>query len=190
MSRRLFVAVEPSTACRALAARAASALQERFPELRARWQPTENLHLTLAFLGQVPEEDVVACADRLSELAAGARPFGLASYRLGAFPSARRPSVLWLGVRADPAAALGELQRDVATSYRQLHDDRKPFRPHLTLGRVKDLGATPRAELATTLTELPPDTVRWTVREVVLFESRLAPAGAVHTPIRTGTLGG
>lgn len=188
MSRRLFVAVEPSKDCRALLTATQTALAERFPSLRVRWQPAENLHLTLAFLGHVSDDDAEVCAQRVASLAPSHRRFALGTTRLGAFPSPLRPSVLWLGVRAEPPDALASLQRDVAGAFRHLHDDRKPFRPHLTLARVKSLGGTPRPELATALAELPEEQIRWTVEDVVLFESRLSSEGAVHTPVRTVTL--
>ena len=188
MSRRLFVAVEPSQACRALLARAQATIAERFPRLRVRWQPAANLHLTLAFLGHVDDARVDACAERVDRVAGAHRPFDLTTTRLGAFPSPLRPSVLWLGVRADPADALAHLQRDVAAAFRDVRSDPKPFRPHLTLARVKGLGGTPRPELAEGLAQLPADQVAWRVAEIVLFESRLAPEGAVHTPVRAGTL--
>ena len=188
MSRRLFVALEPSQACRSLLERTQTALAEEFPDLRVRWQPAGNLHLTLAFLGHVDEDRVDACAKLVEQVAADHRRFDLITTRLGAFPSPLRPSVLWLGVRAEPTDALVHLQRDVAAAFRHVRADPKPFRPHLTLARVKGLGGTPRPELAEGLARLPDDRATWSVAEIVLFESRLAPEGAVHTPVRAGTL--
>jgi 2'-5' RNA ligase len=188
MSTRLFVALEPPPEVRAAAAAAREALRERFPDLHVRWQPDENVHLTLAFLGYVPDPDVEACADRLEACAGRARRFRATTTRLGAFPSSLRPSVIWLGIDAEPAAALAALQRDVATAFRWLHDDRRPFRPHITLGRVKSLGGSDRAALAGSLAELPPTAAAWHVDRAVLFASRLRPEGAIHTPVRTGTI--
>lgn len=188
MSRRLFVAVEPSDACRELLTGTQATLADRFPSLRVRWQPTDNLHLTLAFLGNVADARVAETSEQVERMAAIHQRFSLTTTRLGAFPSPLRPSVLWLGAKAEPPDALAHLQRDVADAFRYLRDDRKPFRPHLTLGRVKGLGSTPRDEFAELLARLPTDRVSWTVHGLVLFESRLTPDGAVHTPVRVGTL--
>lgn len=188
MSTRLFVALEPPPEVRAVAADARAALRERFPDLRVRWQPDANVHLTLAFLGNVPDDEVAACGDRLDACAGRARRFEATTTRLGAFPSPLRPSVIWLGIDAEPVSALSALQRDVAAAFRHLHDDRRPFRPHITLGRVKGLGTSERSEVAGALAALPRDAAAWRVDRVVLFASELSPEGAVHTPVRTGTI--
>lgn len=189
MTRRLFIAVEPSAACRQISGAAKAALAARFPAARIRWQPDENVHLTLAFLGNVDEAQVEECAQRLAATAARHRTFQLASSRLGAFPSALRPSVIWLGLQAETTGTLASLQRDIASAYRDIREDARPFRPHLTLGRVKDLAGTDRREFAAALAELPEDVTAWTVRRVVLFESRLTPEGAVHAPVASVELG-
>lgn len=188
MTRRLFVAIEPSEACREIVRTARAALAERFPDARVRWQPDENVHLTLAFLGNVAEEQVDECAQQLATCVEHHRTFELASSRLGAFPSPLRPSVIWLGLRADTTGELASLQRDVAAAYRHIRDDARPFRPHITLGRVKNMAGTDRQEFAAALTELPEATTAWLAPRVILFESRLTPDGAVHTPVETAEL--
>jgi 2'-5' RNA ligase len=183
MTKRLFVALSPSTECRELVALARETLKARFPDMRIRWQPDSNVHLTLSFLGNVAEELLEDCQERLTACGERAQRFDLCTTRLGAFPSPLRPSVIWLGIDADPADALSSLQRDVASAYRHIREERRPFRPHITLGRVKDVGSSNRAAIAAVLTELPASSTCWRCDQVTLFESTLAPEGAVHTPL-------
>ena len=98
------------------------------------------------------------------------QPFTLALGGAGAFPSARRASVVWLGV-ATGAADLTALAGLVAT------DDR-PYRPHLTLARVN-----PARDVRALVERLGsgPAGPSWTVDRVVLFDSETRSDGAVHT---------
>lgn len=158
MTTRLFVALQPSGECR---------------------------HLSLSFLGNVEDERVADCADRLATCARRASQFALRTKDLGAFPSPVRPSVVWLGIEAEPAAGLASLQRDLADAYRDIRKDPKPFRPHITMGRVKDMSRVDRTAFAAALTALPESSTRWECRHVTLFESTLSADGAVHAAIQT-----
>lgn len=142
----------------------------------------EQLHFTLAFLGEQPESALA----RACEAAQGARdlpPFELAIAGRGAFPGMSRPRVLWLGV-GEGGAALSAVAAKLAAGLRErgFALEERAFRPHLTLGRVKPKGdrdarraleAIPAGELA-----------RFFVREIALMQSVLGPAGARHTELR------
>ena len=106
MPRRLFVALEPPEPVRRRIAAAAGALRRGAGAAASdvRWVAEENLHLTLQFLGAVPEERVAAVEKALSEVAAAARPLSLEVKGAGGFPNARRPRVVWLGLAGDVPA--------------------------------------------------------------------------------------
>lgn len=151
-----------------------------------RWTRTGQRHLTLQFLGPVAEPS--ALADSVAESVRRIAPFSVALGGAGAFPNARRGSVLWLGVRdgADELAALAASVTDATASHGFVADDR-PFRAHLTLARVarsRDLRA-----VVTALDECG-ESERWTVDEVVLFESDTRAGGAVHTAVTRFGLAG
>lgn len=120
--------------------------------------PPENLHLTLAFLGQLDDADVRGAADatRAAARAAGGG-WTVAWGSAGAFPSWRRPRVVWLGL-ANPAITTrvhgllaAELRR------RRLPVDERPFRPHLTLARVRsELTRAKADDLEAALASLAP----------------------------------
>jgi 2'-5' RNA ligase len=151
------------------------------PDLR--WTRSEQRHVTVKFFGAVPDAD--ALAEFVADSVRARAPFTLSLGGGGAFPSPRRASVLWIGVKQG-TGALGELAAPFATADTPDADtpdadtpDRgRPFRAHLTLARsnrARDLRAVVHALDACGESE------PWTVDEVVLFESTSAPSGAVHT---------
>ncbi len=184
MSLRLFLALEPSDGVRREAGRAEEHLGAALPGLRARYAAPDAVHLTLVFLGAVDEGRVAALERAAGGVARTARPFRCATAGLGAFPSARRPSVLWLGLDQD-GDALSGLQRDLERALGAFlqRDERRRFVPHLTLARVTGLGGTPRDAVAEALRAFRPERAPWYVEALVLFQSELGPAGARHTPL-------
>jgi 2'-5' RNA ligase len=159
-----------------------------------RWVRSEGIHLTLKFLGSVPTSTVPAVVDRLSTELRGVPPFELALGGLGVFPNARRPKVLWLSVLGEIDALRGAQERvEVATVPLGFPRENRPFRPHLTLGRVRDTATTPELDALDRLPLSIPlarrDRVRvrallrstFRVTSVSLMQSRLAPDGARYT---------
>lgn len=115
------------------------ALLEEIGALRADVKPVEpaNLHFTLSFLGQVEDGMRPALEGALAEAAHGMQPFDVELHGVGAFPSARRPRVVWAGVvDPRPIVALALRVREELAKVGAPADD-KDFRAHLTLARVK-----------------------------------------------------
>ncbi len=141
---RLFVAVDVGDAVRAEAARVIQAISDRIAAVRTppkiTWVKPAALHVTLRFIGEVDDAAVPSLCERL------APPFALAPFAvewrgLGAFPSARQPRALWLGVVAG-GASLGALEAEVTRRLVGTVDAQpRPLLPHLTLGRIKMAGA-------------------------------------------------
>ena len=106
-ARRLFVALEPPEPVRRRLAALADELRRGAGRAadEIRWVAPENVHLTLQFLGAVPEERVAGVEAALRAAAAGARPLALEVRGAGGFPNARRPRVLWAGLDGRPRAA-------------------------------------------------------------------------------------
>jgi 2'-5' RNA ligase len=136
-----------------------------------RWTTPDRWHLTLLFLGAVPEECVGALVATAGPAVAGAPTMTLRLAGGGRFGSVRRPQVAWAGLDGDvdPLVALAGRLADAARSLRLPVEDR-PFRPHLTLGRWR-----PRQPADGSLTDRlagyrGPD---WPVTEVRLEESHL-----------------
>lgn len=110
--------------------------------LAVRWVPAANLHLTLKFLGPVRREAVEAITAALPAALRGLRTFELEARGLGAFPSNEAPRVLWIGVRAGEEPGLVALQQAVEQALAGLGFplEERPYRPHITIGRVRPPG--------------------------------------------------
>ena len=132
---RLFIAVNfPPSIRRALADLTAQLARAGLP---VRWTPEESFHLTLRWLGDRDDEDRVVATAIVHEIAAEFEPFQDRFGPIGAFPSPRRPRVIWIAVEAGPRLRLvrDELERRLARD--GFGRDERSFRPHVTLGRAK-----------------------------------------------------
>ncbi len=158
-----------------------------------RWIDLDGLHLTLKFLGNVDAGRVDGITQGMRQACREPCPFELSLSALGVFPDARRPRVVWAGVRGD-LGQLVELQGDVETAMAGLGfaPEKRPFAPHLTLGRVRDRATDSQRRLlgsavAAWSIEAPQP---WLVEEVRLVRSELGPQGAKYSDIASVTLGG
>ena len=132
--KRLFVGLALPEACK----RALFELDPHLPGLR--WVPEEQLHLTLSFLGEVETSVEDRLRQALSEVRVPA--FFLPLYSVGVFDSRGRPSVVWVGVgKGHPHLfALHRRIQDAVLSA-GLQADLKPFHPHVTVGRARDISS-------------------------------------------------
>ncbi len=103
-----------------------------------RWVKPGNAHITLQFLGNTPVVKIELIQSALSRVAASHRTVDIAIAGLGVFPSPKRPRVIWIGI-VEGAGALGSLQAALVGEMRNLgfQSEKRPFSPHITLGRVK-----------------------------------------------------
>ncbi len=163
------MAVDPPAPAREHLAAALAGLQGAPGE--PRWTTPERWHLTLLFLGAVPDRQVSDLGAALApEVAAGA-PRRLRLADAGRFGSTRRPQVAWIGLDGD-VTALGDLAARCAAVARRLRlevEDR-PFRPHLTVGRWRPGHPADGALLDRLAGYRGPE---WPVGAVRLYESRL-----------------
>ena len=180
---RLFFAIELPPEVRAEAARIASAMRERLAT-PARWTPDENLHLTLKFIEHLDEDRIPKLLASAGAKLAAHAPFRIELQGSGAFPSQRAARVLWLGV-GEGRTQLARIARklDASAGRHGVPRDRRPFRAHLTLARLRE----PTPVAADSL--LLPDSTPFTASEVVLYESRLSSAGATHFALTRLPLG-
>lgn len=161
------------------------ALQATFSHTRGdvRWVRPGGLHVTVKFLGPV-EPARLAQVHAAVQAALRAQPcLAVRVRRLGAFPSLRRPRVLWVGVESEE---LGALARGIDTALTPLGfaPEERAFAPHLTLGRVNSLRGWPALE-EQFKGHLDDDFGTSTVTAVAIFRSTLQPGGAVYTPLWT-----
>ena len=159
-----------------------------------RWVDPSGIHLTLKFLGDVDTGQVDSLLSAMEKAASAFEgctlPLSLSG--LGVFPNAREPRVLWAGVEGD-LEALGRLQTLVDQELSELGfaRERRPFRPHLTLARVRDqVSQLERRRIgeAVGLARLA-GKHDWEAREIHLIRSTLTPNGAIYDSIGVKPLG-
>lgn len=198
---RVFIALDLPAATKFPLSRAIAELQRAIPS-GVRWVDPAGIHLTLKFLGDIEAGRIEPVLDAMGQ---GAGEFGAAALSLrlsglGVFPNLREPRVLWAGVKGD-LAALGRLQQGVDESCAALGfaRERRPFRPHLTLGRVRDSApATTRRDVGEAVAALSaapkpePEAVEpgadWPATEIHLIRSNLTPHGAIYTSLGAAPL--
>jgi 2'-5' RNA ligase len=148
-----------------------------------RWVNVNSIHLTLKFLGEIPEEIVGKVIKKIDANVAGFDPLKIRLAELGGFPNLSRPRVIWLG-----AMGIGEglkvLHKEIEKSLQSLGfaPENRDFKPHLTLGRVK----SPRG--LSNLTKMVRDKAavelgEFTADSYYLFQSILKPTGAEYRKI-------
>ena len=134
-----------------------------------RWSAVENLHLTIAFIGQVASADLPDIGLRLERAAAVAAPCATALGRLGRFPERGRARVLWAGIddpQSEVAAVAGVVVRALEGF---LTPDERPFRAHVTVARARQPTALPEAFLTTSL-----EPMRFRIDRIALVRSHLS----------------
>ena len=184
---RLFVAVNLDLAVKQAIAEAAAPL--RASERAVSWVAEANLHLTLRFLGEQPPELVASLREALAGAAAEVPAHTLALGGFGAFPSIRRPRVLWLGVQANVASASLYQKVDDACASLGLGREARDFHPHVTLGRVRPR-ATPMPATLDDAARLLDTTWITPVTSVDLMSSRLGSGGARYERLFAALLAG
>lgn len=161
----------------------------RGTDAAVRWADPEKIHLTLRFLGDDADPDRLERLDSgLAGAATAAPPVAVRPDATGAFPGWGRPRVLWLGLLDE--GALTPLARRVEEAARKagFPAEDRPFRPHLTLGRVKaPRGLDPVLE---DLRAWRPESGTETLEELIVYRSELGPAGARHEALARHRLGG
>ena len=152
-----------------------------------RWVKAANLHLTLRFLGDIPEQSVAGLAESLKENLGGFGPFELALAGMGGFPNLRKPRVIWIGT-GDGTDRLIELAAKVENGCEESGFGKgdKKFSSHLTVGRIKFPDG-----LESVLNKVEKSTFespKFTVSQIIVVESDLSPAGPKYTKLESVSL--
>ena len=133
---RLFVALNLPKKEKDRIYRAARVLRES--NLPVKWVEPEKYHITLKFLGEVADDRIESVEEAVGRVAHATGALHLAVEGFGAFPTIRRPQVMWVGV--EPTPALRALKQDLEWALTDCGFDRetRAFHPHLTLGRAEE----------------------------------------------------
>jgi RNA 2',3'-cyclic 3'-phosphodiesterase len=183
---RLFVAVNLPAFEKS---RLGSILEDlRTLDLPVRWVNQESLHITLKFLGEVKEPMDQTIRQALDVATAGLQSFQLAIGGFGVFPSATRGRVFWIGVA--PTSDLDVLQERVEAELAPLGYDRekRPFSPHITLGRAKGKTTIARADVDRIAAKVGYN-ANVPASSADLMRSHLSPRGARYELLHSAELG-
>ena len=152
-----------------------------------RWLDHESLHITLKFLGEVPETEVTRITTALDQSVRGYASFDVDISGFGAFPSLARPRVFWLGVQA-PRELL-KLQAAVEQELEKLNfePEARAWSPHITVGRTQNDARVNRAD-ADRMRSVGEYNARVRVSSVDLMRSHLSRTGARYERIHAAEL--
>ncbi len=176
--KRVFLAIDIPDQARHAAAAHTEKLRSQFGNVRVSWVRPENMHITLRFLGDTSDERIEQISTGFRRIAADTEVFDAALDKPVAF--GRRTLVI--GVN-DVSGCFAELGRLIETACRKfgLAAETRPFRPHLTVGRIRDQKNTGSLISAHRNARIAP--VRFKVSSVVVYESLLGSTGSVYSPI-------
>lgn len=175
---RTFIAIELDEPARQKIAELISRLKTSQSDVK--WITENQMHLTLKFLGNVDENKIPEISEALKSIADKFSSFDIHLSGIGVFPNLNRPRVIWLGIDkgADEVKKLNNL---IETYLEKLEfaREKREFKPHLTLGRVRSFKNI--YTLTKLMKEMNFDSGKdIEIKEVILFQSTLAPKGAIY----------
>jgi 2'-5' RNA ligase len=162
-----------------------SYLKTQTPSKAIKWVSAENLHLTLKFLGEVPESKLEQIKTLTLEAVQGISPFVITVEGLGMYPNYKNPRVIWLGIKNEKPLVSIAVQLDQILTSADIPREKRAFSPHLTIGRIRrratpdeviKVGATVAQFKVDRLGDVPVETIR-------LYQSDLKPQGPIYSPL-------
>ena len=189
---RTFIALELNEALQRFLGEIISQISQELPNLR--WVDPTGIHLTLAFLGELTDEQLVAAIGASEEAAQKAIPFEYRLKGLGIFGSTHQPRVIWMGVEDLPSgkiqgSPLQQLHRVLTRKLelRGFEIEKRPFSPHLTLARIKQpLSPDEQQRLQRLLhsKQAGASSPFYRVNQLCVMKSELSRAGAKYTCLK------
>ena len=198
---RAFLAVELDPLLRdqvaALQRQLKTQLEPFSGRIRVTWVRPDAIHLTVAFLGDIDDALASGLCDAVQPAVRPCSPLTIPLSRVGAFPRAQAPGVLWLGSplnweQHDEAKRAGQMVRSIGSACASVGvvPEARPWRAHLTLARVRDgEREVGRALIATGIMDRQADVGQLQVNEIVMMRSQLQQGGPVYSKLWTVTLG-
>ncbi|MBW1803239.1 MAG: RNA 2',3'-cyclic phosphodiesterase [Deltaproteobacteria bacterium] len=159
--------------------------------LNVRWVNVYNIHLTVVFMGNIPEADVAPMGNSVKKVCRDYGPFEIYLNGIGFFPGSRNARVLWIGLDGDMErmAQFRDALQACLVPF-GIRKEKRPFKPHLTLGRFRKPGKNSRQleAVATQYHDLKSPVQR--LDELIMFKSELKPSGAEYSRLAAWPLVG
>lgn len=160
-------------------------LKSRLEGVSVRWVPTENIHLTLKFLGNVSTSNLEMLKEILAKVVSNHSESDISVGGIGAFPKPQNPRVIWVGMEIPQELVALQHNIEVETARLGYSREHRPFSAHLTVGRVSR-NATPQDvhAISEVLESFKVGFLGATrVHNVHLYRSDLKPSGAIYTSL-------
>ncbi|MGD8603109.1 MAG: RNA 2',3'-cyclic phosphodiesterase [Anaerolineales bacterium] len=190
---RTFIAVELPKQIQNQIHQQQQSLAQDLDDPPIRWVKPESIHLTLKFLGEIPQPKAQQIGDGLPAEAGHFSTTAIVVAGLGCFPDFNRPRVVWVGLD-DRGGTIKDLQAHLDQWLVKLGFDpeKRGFSPHLTIGRVhRRVNNQQRRKLGDRIRDYKvPQLGEFEADSVHLFRSDLKPTGAVYTRLATARLKG
>ena len=185
---RLFLAINPPARVRQGIWNATASVRDAGPYVK--WVAEARLHLTLKFLGEQPESAAAPLVETIRAVGSTHLAPAMRVGELGAFPNFRRARVVWIGVDPDPRLEL--LHHDIEVACDRLGHaiEGRPFRPHITLGRVTERVGVDELRALRSAAKKVRFTDEFTVTSIDMMQSTPGAAGSAYTTLASATLRG
>lgn len=183
---RLFVAIELSEVVRRVLAATQAGLKPRCQDVR--WTPSEQLHLTVKFLGDVGDGDVAAVCEAMASAASESKPFLIRTGESGCFPERGAVRIVWTSMVEERGLLAGCIAA-VEARFEPLGFPRehRPFAAHVTIGRVRD--DRTEGKLREIVQAHRGKGIEQDVLSLTLMASALSPKGSTYTVVSRAKLG-
>ena len=157
------------------------------PTNALKWVQTDNLHLTLKFIGEIKESKVGQVKETLTNALQGQNAFNIQVGCLGMYPNKNNPRVIWLGIINEKPLIHIAKNLDQALTTLDIKPERRAFSPHLTIARVrKNTDKATAMLIGKTLSQFRVEPLGdVTVDQVNLYQSKLTPSGPIYTILHT-----
>lgn len=178
---RIFIALDLTTEARKEIEKPLKNLGKK--HWKVKWEKPEKVHLTLAFFAHLDEEKLSCLKEICKKVSDDTASFKISFKGLGCFPDFDWPRIVWLGLKGD-LKSLAALQQKLREGLKEsdFKVEKRPFKPHLTLGRIKRAKARERREIGRQIKGMRKIDFKseWPVDKLMIYESKCLAEGSVY----------
>jgi len=182
---RTFIAIDFTEAVISKIGKIIEYFKTQTPSDALKWISTENLHLTIKFLGEIREDRLNQVKTILSDVITGQPAFSIGIEGLGMYPNKHHPRVIWLGITNNDTLTDIHAILDRAFTAVGVNPDKREYTPHATIARVnRHINPETVKEIGESLSQFKVDSLgHIKVEEIILYKSELTPNGAIYSPL-------
>jgi 2'-5' RNA ligase len=164
--------------------------QSKLPPAQIKWVEPDHMHLTLKFMGETPHDKLVQIKQSIHQVISVFPSFEIEIKALGMYPNNQRHRVIWLGINAENHLILLHNQLDQALKGEGIKSDRRPFSPHLTIGRVRrNADQESIIQIGKILSQFKIASLgSIKIDEILYYQSVLTPQGPIYTILQSTSL--